>query len=344
MIPQPAIPPRIAAAAASGVSKLIGKCGGDAERIMKAAHLQPADLADPSRRLALHHYCDLFEIAARHTGAGDFGLRFGLQYRTEEMGPLGALILASPDLGTALRNLCLYFPALQDHSCLRLREDAGLMALEYQITDGRIAQRRQDAELTLAIFAGIFRRCLGSGWAPAEVQFEHLRPAEAMAAESAFGAPVYYGAPRNALLFPRAALRTPMPGANIARLPVLQTALGEMAAAAGPEDFIGRVLSQIRAGFAKGEAGIDDVAARLGLSRTGLYRRLAREGEDFSELTRRVRCDLAKFYAAQPGISFTEVALLLGYSELSAFSRAFTRWTGQSPARYRQACRHHHPA
>jgi AraC-like DNA-binding protein len=281
----------------------------------------------------------LFELAARQTGADDFGLRFGLQYRAEQMGPLGALVLASPTLGAALHNLCVYFPAMQDHSALRLRGQGSLMALEYQIKDGRIAQRRQDAELSIAIFTGIFRRCLGKAWAPTEVQFEHLRAADAGAVEAAFNAPVYYAAPRNALLFPRPILATPMPGANPTLLPGLEGALRQQTVTAMPEDFLGQVLNLIRAGFANGEANIDHVAARLGLSRAGLYRRLALEGADFSELTQRIRRELAESYAAQPGIAFTDLALLLGYSELSAFSRAFTRWTGLSPARYRQACR-----
>ncbi len=333
------IEPRICAAAATGVEGVIGQCGGDAERIFGAARVRLSALDNPSIRLNLNHYCQLFELAARQTGADDFGLRFGLQYRLEQMGPLGALVLASPNLGAALHNLCAYFPAMQEHSALRLRGQGGLMALEYQITDGRIAQRRQDAELSIAIFTSILRRCLGAGWAPAEVQFEHLRAAGARTVEAAFNAPVYYAAPRNAILFPRAVLSLPMPGADPARLPGLEAALRQQAAAAGPEDFLGRVLSLIRAGFASGEANIDHVAARLGLSRAGLYRRLALEGADFSELTQRIRRELAESYAAQPGIAFTDLALLLGYSELSAFSRAFTRWTGQSPARYRQACR-----
>ena len=331
--------PRIAAAAAAGVEGVIGQCGGDAERIIGAARLRPAELHNPSIRLNLNHYCHLFEHAARQTGADDFGLRFGLQYRLEQMGPLGALVLASPNLGAALHNLSAYFPAMQEHSAVRLRGQSGLMALEYQITDGRIAQRRQDAELSIAIFISIFRRCLGAAWAPAEVQFEHLRAADAGAVAGAFNAPVYYAAPRNAILFPRAILAAPMPGASPALLPGLEAGLRQQAAAAVPADFIGQVLSLIRAGFANGEANIDHAAARLGLSRAGLYRRLALEGADFSELTQRIRRELAESYAAQPGIAFTDLAFLLGYSELSAFSRAFTRWTGLSPARYRQACK-----
>jgi AraC-like DNA-binding protein len=334
--------PRISAAAACGVGGVIGQCGGDAERVFGAARLRLSALENPSIRLNLNHYCHLFEVAARQTGADDFGLRFGFQYQVEQMGPLGALVLASPTLGAALHNLCAHFPALQEHSALRLRAGGGLMALEYQITDGRITHRRQDAELSIAIFTGIFRRCIGPSWAPTEVQFEHLRAADALAVEAAFNAPVYYAAGRNAILFPAAVLTMRMPGANTSRLPGLEATLRRLAADTVPEDFRGQVLSLIRSGFASGEANIDHVAARLGLSRTGLYRRLALEGADFSELTQSIRRELAESYAAQPGIAFTDLALLLGYSELSAFSRAFTRWTGLSPARYRQACQKLH--
>ncbi|WP_442865548.1 helix-turn-helix transcriptional regulator [Acidocella sp. MX-AZ03] len=99
----------------------------------------------------------------------------------------------------------------------------------------------------------------------------------------------------------------------------------------GARDFVGQVLGLIRDGFLNGAAQIDQVAQRLGVSRAGLHRRLRQEGVAFSDLTARIRRDLAQDYVGQPGIAFTDIALLLGYSELSAFTRAFTRWTGRSP-------------
>lgn len=331
--------PRISTAAASGVVGLIGQCGGDAGRILHAARLNPRDIEHPAGSLGLANYCSLFEQAARQTGVGSFGLRFGMQYRAEQMGALGALVLNSPTLGQALRNLCAYFPAIQEHSSLTLRQEGGLVALAYQIADGRITHRRQDAELSIGLFSAILRRALGPGWAPEEVHFEHLRGAGAGEAAGLLGAPVYYAAPRNALLFRPEALEAPMPGAAPHRLAGLRAELrGRLAAA--PGDFTGIVASAIRGGLAGGDASIACVAAKLGFSRAGLYRRLAAEGADFSALTQRVRREMAEMYVAQPGIAFTDVALLLGYSELSAFSRAFTRWTGLSPARYRAACRH----
>ena len=329
------VDPRVASTAASGVMNLIGRYGGDPDRIFGAAGLELQQISNPAGLLDLRRYCALFEQAARQTGIGSFGLRFGTQYRLEEMGKLGDLVLNSPTLGEALRNLCQFFPAMQEHSTLTLREDGPLMALEYQIRDGRIAQRRQDAELSIGIFNNVFLRCFGPSWAPEEVHFEHLRGTDAAEIRALLGAPVYFASPSNAIYFKRTALSARMPNADPSLIPALRAQLGRRAAAARPDDLVGQVLAQIRAGFVEGDASIEQVAANLGLSRAGLYRRLAGEGVDFSALTQRVRRELAEIYVAQPGIAFTELAPVLGYSELSAFSRAFTRWTGRSPARYR---------
>jgi AraC-like DNA-binding protein len=96
------------------------------------------------------------------------------------------------------------------------------------------------------------------------------------------------------------------------------------------------VVQEIRAGFLAGTADIESVSARLGMSRATLYRSLAAEGVDFTTLTERVRRELAMIYVAQPHIALTEIASLLGYSELSAFSRAFKRWTATSPAEFKK--------
>jgi AraC-like DNA-binding protein len=330
------IQPRVSAVAASGVVGLIGQCGGDSERILGAARLEMRELGDPAAQLDLRSYCDLFEQAACQTGVDHFGLRFGSAYRVEDMGPLAQLALNSPTLGAALRNLCRYFPAIQEHSTLSLREDGSLMRLEYQIRDGRIARRRQDAELSIGIFNNFFRRCFGGAWSPEELHFEHLRAAEPGAHQAVLNGPVYFAQGTNAILFRRSSLAAAMPGANPALLPGLHAELNRRSAAARPDDITGLAVQQIRLGFHEGDPGIARVAARLGMSRASLYRRLAAAGRDFSVLTQGVRQELALSYAGQAHIPFTEIAELLGYSELSAFSRAFRRWTSLSPAAYRK--------
>jgi len=329
--------PRVLAVAASGVVGLIGRCGGDADRVFGAAGLDMAEATDPSALLDLNRYCEMFEEAARQTGVDDFGLRFGQAYRLEDMGELGELVLASPTVGEALRNLCRYFPAMQEHSTLALRDDGALVRLEYQIRDGRILRRRQDAELSIGIFNQIFVRCFGAGWAPEEVHFEHLRAAQTGVHQALLNAPVYFGQASNAILLRREALGKAMPRARVERIAVLKAELGRRARMARPDDFLGRLVQEIRLGFLCGRADVETISSRLGMSRATLYRSLAAKGLDFSRLTEAVRRELALIYIRQPHIPLTEIAALLGYSELSAFSRAFKRWAGQAPGVFRAA-------
>jgi len=328
--------PRVAALAASGVLGLIGQCGGDSERIAGAARLDVEALANPDALLDLRGYCDLFEHAAAQTGIDHFGLYFGSTYRMEAMGPLGALVLNTPTIGAGLRNLCTYFPAVQEHSTLTVHDQGDMVALQYQIRDGRIAARRQDAELSIGLFTAMLRRAFGAGWGPAEVQFEHLRAAEREVHERWLKAPVTFAAPVNALIIKKTDLAVAMPGADVALLPRLHRELQKQVTRARPDDFTGLVAQKIRDGLMAGDAGIETVAAAMGMSRAGLYRRLSAAGTDYSTLTDQVRRGLAMLYAGQAGIPLTEVAALLGYSELSAFSRAFRRWTGKAAGSHRR--------
>ena len=102
------------------------------------------------------------------------------------------------------------------------------------------------------------------------------------------------------------------------------------------DDFIGRVQQELSRALPGGDATLEAVARRLGLSPASLYRRLRERGAEFTHLLRQLRYDLAVSHVREQHLPLTEVALLLGYSELSAFSRAFRRWTGVSPARYRR--------
>ncbi len=329
------VEPRVSAVAASGVVGLIRRCGGDPDRVIGAARLDHRDIGNPDALLDLNRYCAMFEQAAAQTGVEDFGLRFGQTYRLEDMGAIGHLILNSPTLGEAVKNLCRYFPAIQDHSTLTLRDDGDLIRLEYQIEDGRILRRRQDAELSIAIFNGIFVRGLGAAWSPTEIHFEHLRAAEPGAHQALLNAPVYFGQPTNAILLRRDVLARPMPRAAPIRLPALKAELVRRTDRSKPADLAGQVTQKIRQGFLNRAADIDTIATALGMSRATLYRTLAAQNLDFSQLTDVVRRDLALLYVAEPGISLTDIAALLGYAELSAFSRAFKRWLGTSPAKYR---------
>jgi AraC-like DNA-binding protein len=86
----------------------------------------------------------------------------------------------------------------------------------------------------------------------------------------------------------------------------------------------------------KGEAGLDAAATELGMSPRSLSHKLAELGTSFNAIVASLRKDLARRYLQESNLSLTEIAFLLGYTEISTFSHAFKRWTGKSPAVFRR--------
>jgi AraC-like DNA-binding protein len=107
----------------------------------------------------------------------------------------------------------------------------------------------------------------------------------------------------------------------------------------GSTTLAGRVRQLLAEGIREGEPEQHEIAKSLALSERTLQRRLQDENVTFADLVEEVRADLARMYLNDPSLAVFEVAFLLGYSEPSAFNRAFRRWTGKSPSQYRRLSR-----
>ncbi|HEY7689270.1 MAG TPA: AraC family transcriptional regulator [Dongiaceae bacterium] len=328
--------PQVLAAAASGIADVVGGLGGDVERVFRAAKIDKGVLENPINEISLGQYCRMFEHAAIETQYDNFGLRFGIDFKPRQLGPIGYMAINSPTLAAGLRNLVDYFPAHQQMSTLALRADRDIMTLEYQINDGRIGLRRQDAELSLGMFCNVFYHCLGRRWAPLELHFEHPRPWDAREHEALFDAPVFFTQPTNAILFRRRDMDTLMPDPDPYLFSLLEPMMSGRRRRSASGDLIGLVQQKIEAHLGHSDAVMKKVAQDLGMSSWTLQRRLRDLNVSFSDLVRGARRELAMRYVAEPHIALTEIAFLLGYSELSAFSRAFHQWVGMSPARFRR--------
>ena len=326
----------VLAAAASGIRLQIERGGGDSEEALKKSAIDPHLLENGKNPLDLKGYVQLMEIAAGITGNDNFGLNYGQQFTPEKLGLIGMVAITSPNLGTALTNLTRLFAYHQQATETRLVADGEFIRLEYRILDGRILDRRQDAELTMGMFANIFRHCAGPRWTPEEVHCEHPRPEMWRDHERAFNAPVHFAQRTNALLFNRHDLQTPMPQGDVRSLAALSEELVSIAGGTGSIPLIDRVRSEIRRNLPDGGGTVEGISDELGIARWTLQRCLAVEGCNFSDLIDQVRRDLAGRYLRQYSLSITEIAFMLGYSELSAFSRAFTRWWGVSPQGFRR--------
>lgn len=327
----------VLASAAAGAGSFFAAHGGEPEAIFARAGLDPAALDTPTRIVSLKSVCALFEAAADETGLDNIGLAFGRHFEPADLGLLGHVALSSPSLGAALDNVMTLFAYHQQGTAVALSRERGLLRLSYRIYDGAIVRRRQNAEAMLGLLANLFRACHGRGWAPEEVHFEHAEPLEPREHPRAFGAPVFFGQRLNALLVRPADLEREMPGADPRLLGLMRHCLMAMGIEpARRQSVTAQVKGHILAELSETNPTLEKAAEALGVPAWTLQRRLAEAGTTFSELVEETRQELAVSYLREPHLPLTEIAFLLGYSELSAFSRAFQRWTGSSPRAYRK--------
>ncbi len=328
--------PVVLMAAAAGLIDFIGTHGGDVDGVFGRCGVAPEMTAAPTLQLPLATFCELFEEAARDTGCDNFGLWFGQQFQPRDLGMWGYAALSSPTLGSAIENLVGLFRYQQSSSSMRIvQEDARRVRLDYQIHTPAIVARRQDAELSLGQFVNLIRECCGRAWSPMEIQFEHPQPSDWRQHETAFGAPVFFGCDSNSIVFDPALLGRPMPGRDLKLMTMMQTCLELLGSPERGESLVDKVRSTVRQRLPAGAPTLEEVAAALRLAPGAIRRAFADEGLGFREAVDAIRFELARHYLAQRQLPLSEIALLLGYSELSAFSRAFTRWAGTSPRGYR---------
>jgi len=331
------VAPKILAAAANGVANMIEHQHGDVDAVFGHARIDTHDLDNPYNEINLNQFCSLFESAANNTGNDNFGLQFGANYEPQRLGPIGYLAINSPTLSAALSSLVRYFPAHQENSVLSLTQDRDVLWLNYEIIDGRIERRRQDAELSLGMFLNIFWHCLGQQWSPLEVHCQHAAPDAPAEHERYFKAPVLFGQRSNSIAFSRKSLDALMPGCDPGLYSVIEPYLRERREfKAIPQDTFPLIRHHIKLAFGNELPTMPYIAECMGMSQTDLQRLLRTQEMNFNDILKSARQELALEYVSRDDVHITEIALALGYSELSAFSRAFRYWTGMSPLRYRR--------
>jgi AraC-like DNA-binding protein len=327
---------QVKAAAACGLVPFITSHGGDADLILGEAGLDERVFDDPDASIPLSRYVALMERSAARTGDRMFGLQFGLKFPPAAHGLIGELALAAPSIGAALKAFMDFFPLHQNDTETAFVQDGTRLRLEYRIQDAEIWARRQDAELTIGMFANLLRHGFGSELRIEEVCFEHPAAGHVREYERAFGAPVYFGARTNAIIVNARGAGRAMPEGDARKFAALADRLrGELPRTphAGIKT---RVCGEIRKLLPEGYPPIELVAESLGLARWTLQRRLSEHHVTFSECVDLVRSRLAVLYLSEPHLSISHVSDMLGYSEISAFSRAFRRWHGMAPEAWRK--------
>lgn len=295
-----------------------------------------------SPAIAYDALCDLYEAAARATGDAAFGLHVGEQSAARHYGLLGYVAANRETLGDALASLVELQRVWTDAVGIEVRRSRGAVAIGYRHR-GRIApeRRRQECEQMLAAILGFVRDALAAPVRPIEVRFEHRPPPDRSEYDRLFQAPVLFDAPATEIVFDAELLRAPIAEADpVLGALVRDQAEAALAARADTESLAERIRRDLRARLLEGApASLADAAARAGLGARSLQRRLAAHGLAFRDLAEQARLDCARTLLLDPRLGLAEIAHRLGYSQPSAFHRAFRRAFGTTPRQFRLAAR-----
>jgi AraC-like DNA-binding protein len=284
----------------------------------------------------LHALLDAAELAARDPF---LGLHVAVELRRGAYGLLEFSCRSAPTLGEALRRIVRYISLLNEIIEVTLVERGGEAIIEQRIAGEPLTVGRHGNEFFVALLLSQARRLTGASVVPSRAWFAHPAPRDRSELDALVGTSrLEFERERNGMALPRALLELPIRTAD----PPLLALLDEQAQAAlqlraSPSRFLGQVRQSVRDRLRDGVPALGDAARALGMSPRTLQRRLSDEGTSFAALVDGVREELARRYVKDATMPLGEIAFMLGYSELSAFLRAFKRWTGKTPSETRSA-------
>ncbi|MEM6464554.1 MAG: AraC family transcriptional regulator [Pseudomonadota bacterium] len=321
------------------VRKMVAAAGPevDSAHLLRSVGLDPEASADPKAMVADTAYYGLLEQIAEQTDVTRLPLRGGASMRCDDYGALGLAWKAAPDLLGSYRRVERFARIWTDVVEYELRRAEGGMWFFLHRSGARRLGLRLSNEATMASAVAISREVSPVPFTPLEVHFRHPAPRKTAHHIDYFGCDVVFESDRDALLIADDALaqRNRLGDEAITQF-LLGHLVQELAELEEDRSLTDRTKTIIARALSEGLPKMDEVARRLGMSVRSLHRRLAEHGMSFQSLTEDTRRELAIGLLSEEDYSIAEIAFLTGFSEQSAFTRAFKRWQGATPASFRR--------
>ncbi len=314
--------------------------GLPAQTLLAEQQLSPSIIADQQQRIPYLAFDRMLRSAEQHLNDERVGLHAGSHGRLIHSGSSGMVLLASATGRQALPRMTHYgllnLDAFSDE--VVLVGDRVTLNWRCQISAENPLSHHH-AELYFAYSHACIPQLAGVSATPAGVGFRHAAPANPQPLEEYFGCPVAFGEPVDWLAYPVELLDLTISGISDADMLTALDAICEqqLKAISAPQDqdWLQACRGYIVRALLTDGPTLAAAAASASLTERQLRRRLTAEKLNFRSLVDDVRCRLAGQYLADPSFSLAEISLMLGYSEQSAFQRAYQRWHGETPQQAR---------
>ena len=329
--------PMISISAAAGLIEAIKAAGANPHDVLGTIAVDSAIFANPDGFIRVSTFARILEEAARVSSDACFGLHFGERYNPKNIGSLVYVVLNSPTIAAGIENTARFIKIHNEAARASLLVEKDRAYLRFLPNELLIHTSRQHSEYAMAVALNTLRLMVGSEWAPQEVHFTHQLEVATPEHFRVFCAPIMFGCPANAFVVESDFLKREVPAADPRLYRILKRYLGRMLNEMPREDdLLAAVRRMIGEAIRDAEPKLSLAAKKLGMSPRLLQRRLQEYGLDFKRLVDDTRQRLALQYIKEEKDTLTQIAFMLGYSDVSAFNRAFKRWTGTAPLEYRR--------
>jgi AraC-like DNA-binding protein len=309
--------------------------GVDAAAALVRVGIEPAQLADPERRIELTHAFALFDLACELTGDPHFGLHAAALVPGGSLDVLEYAIRSCATIGDAIAQLARYYAVINDRAALAIVRTPTRYAVVYR-SPQQLATPRPAKEFLFAYMLSRGAAFCGRPIPLVEVRFAHPPPPGAELQAAFFAAPVHYAAGADSLELSPEVADAPQKERDPGLSNVLGRLLDQRLTELGSRDLLGDVKTCIGGMLPHGAPSLEQTARAMATSGRTLQRRLRESGTRFSELIATVQRELSVRYLRDSQLGVAEVAYLVGFADTTSFHRAFRRWTGQTPAAARR--------
>lgn len=320
--------------------KYLAKCGIDTDAPCKNAGIDAVMFKDREARISPRQFDIIWQEAVKKAEDINFGLHFGREMENSYRGGniLFSMMANSATVGNAMDIFCRYHILMEDAIVPKMKVKDDFVLLVWESIDPYFEISRHVAEALLCASLYIIRRITENNSGLLEVRFRHARPKDIREHKEVFHAPLLFNQPSNELVIAKSTLSLPVFWADPKLLETLEhLAKKQLDKLYPPNIWTDKVLYLISKFLAGGEkTDINAIAANLAVSARNLQNRLKEEKTSYQRILDQVRKEVALHYLAQKDIPICDIALLLGFSEQSAFNHAFKRWSGLTPGQYRK--------
>jgi AraC-like DNA-binding protein len=302
---------------------------------LRRVHIHPVALSNPDTMIPVSAFVQLLENSAQAAGVENFGLRMAEGRRISNLGPLAIVLKNQPTMRKALEAFRRYAHLQAEALVLLFEESDGVLIIREELIPDCTQPIRQAAELSLGVIYRTLRALLGDEWRPTAVYFRHAPPSDLSVHRRVFDTRLQFNSNIDGIICRAANLDDPLPNYDPETARYLDKLLGTLTTEP-IQSVTERVRQLIWGLLPTGRCSLQLVSEHMGLERKTVHRHLRNDGHTFSDVLDDVRSELATRYLAEYNRPLKDLAELLGFSEISAFSRWFTRRFGCTASAWRQ--------